>query len=232
MSVALLVALGLGSNLAPTGEPPFDAPASADPRQRALEGALILLRAAGLRIVRTSRPHDTDPAGVDAPQPAYLNACVLALASGAAGHEVATLEGLLQACEAIEARAGTRRKGSAGPRPLDIDILAAWGPAAGVGGRPLALPPLSAEGLQVPHPRLTQRAFVLVPLCEVAADLEVAADGQARSVGRLLADLGEGARSGVRAAPSSPSFPWRDTAIDPMDLPPADCYPAPGAHPG
>jgi 2-amino-4-hydroxy-6-hydroxymethyldihydropteridine diphosphokinase len=71
------------------------------------------------------------------------------------------------------------------PRPLDVDLLL-WGDLV-----------LSEEGLEVPHPRLRQRGFVLVPLCAVGAELRVPPEGV--TVGALLERLRErGAVGGVR----------------------------------
>jgi 2-amino-4-hydroxy-6-hydroxymethyldihydropteridine diphosphokinase len=64
---------------------------------------------------------------------------------------------LLSGLQEIEDRAGRNRAeaGWMGPRPLDLDILL-------FGGRVIDTP-----GLQVPHPRITERAFVLIPLLEI-----------------------------------------------------------------
>ena len=68
---------------------------------------------------------------------------------------------------AIERRAGRERDGVRwGPRVLDLDILL-------YGDRRIAEP-----GLRVPHPHLTERAFVLVPLAEIAPDLDIPGHGR------------------------------------------------------
>lgn len=85
------------------------------------------------------------------PQPDYLNAAVL-LSTGQ------TLEGLLQELFRVERAAGRERRVRWGPRTLDLDILWARGAT------------LEAPGLSVPHPRLHERAFALLPLVEVAPD--------------------------------------------------------------
>ena len=92
-----------------------------------------------------------------APQPRYLNAVVLVEAYIAPG-------ALLRLLKRIERRAGGRlgaRNG--GPRPLDIDIL-------DYGGRRIGRPPRRRQRgrLILPHPEMHRRAFVLVPLLEVA----------------------------------------------------------------
>jgi 2-amino-4-hydroxy-6-hydroxymethyldihydropteridine diphosphokinase len=67
-------------------------------------------------------------------------------------------EGLLALAKGIEAKLG-RGGGSGAPRPIDIDILF-------YGDRVINTP-----ALVIPHPRLAERAFVLVPLAEIAPDL-------------------------------------------------------------
>ncbi|WP_248310047.1 2-amino-4-hydroxy-6-hydroxymethyldihydropteridine diphosphokinase [Bosea sp. WAO] len=63
---------------------------------------------------------------------------------------------LLELCLAIERESGRERRERWGPRTLDIDILTYGGQA------------IDRPGLQIPHPRLAQRAFVLAPLAEIA----------------------------------------------------------------
>ena len=73
----LLVALGMGSNLAPVAQSPFDLDEPSDARARALEGALVLLRRAG-HVLRAASPlYETTPQDVSADHGPYLNACVL-----------------------------------------------------------------------------------------------------------------------------------------------------------
>jgi 2-amino-4-hydroxy-6-hydroxymethyldihydropteridine diphosphokinase len=99
--------------------------------------------------VRFSSVYETDPEGVR-DQPRFLNACCV----GVTGHSP---EDLLLELKRIEQEAG-RRPGEVryGPRELDLDIL-------------LYDEEIVAEpALRIPHPRLTERAFVLVPLAEIA----------------------------------------------------------------
>jgi 2-amino-4-hydroxy-6-hydroxymethyldihydropteridine diphosphokinase len=65
---------------------------------------------------------------------------------------------LLQACLAIESAAGRVRELRNGPRTLDLDVLL-FGDTV-----------LREPGLELPHPRLHERRFVLVPLAEIAPD--------------------------------------------------------------
>ena len=95
-------------------------------------------------------PLDTDSASeLAAPGSDYLNA-VVALETGL------TAPTLLDALQAIEREAGRERPYRNAPRTLDLDLLL-YGSAR-----------IDSARLTVPHPRMTQRAFVLVPLAEIA----------------------------------------------------------------
>jgi 2-amino-4-hydroxy-6-hydroxymethyldihydropteridine diphosphokinase len=114
-----------------------------------LRRAVDLLGVRGAAVVRSSRVYETEPIGPA--QPEYLNAVV----------EVRTdLEprALLEACLAIEADLGRVRGERWGPRTLDVDVLT-------YDERRVDEP-----GLTVPHPRMHERGFVLVPLAELDAD--------------------------------------------------------------
>jgi 2-amino-4-hydroxy-6-hydroxymethyldihydropteridine diphosphokinase len=87
------------------------------------------------------------------PQGWFLNAVV-------EGETELAPELLLDACLAIERELGRVRGEKDGPRVLDIDLLL-YGDLV-----------LERPGLRVPHPRLHERLFVLVPLAELAADLQ------------------------------------------------------------
>jgi 2-amino-4-hydroxy-6-hydroxymethyldihydropteridine diphosphokinase len=102
------------------------------------------------RIENTSHVYATAPVGP--PQPEYLNAAALVAWEG-------TAEGLLEALLGIEAKLGRVRGDERfGPRTIDLDVL--W--IEGVSHE--------TERLVVPHPRLKERAFAMVPLLEVAPD--------------------------------------------------------------
>jgi len=103
-----------------------------------------------VRVVAVSSIYETDALG-PAPQRPYLNA--------AAWLDVRLSPGfLLERLLAIEAAAGRLRGGVRnGPRTLDLDLLL-------FGDEKIHEP-----GLEVPHPRLHERAFVLEPLAEIAA---------------------------------------------------------------
>ncbi|MDT0617729.1 2-amino-4-hydroxy-6-hydroxymethyldihydropteridine diphosphokinase [Salinisphaera sp. P385] len=85
---------------------------------------------------------------------------------------------LLEALQAIEQAAGRRRTRRWGPRTLDLDMLV-------YGDRRIDLPTLT-----VPHPRLAERAFVLVPLVSVAPNLDIPGQGAAATLAAGLDDQG------------------------------------------
>lgn len=82
---------------------------------------------------------------------------------------------LLKQCQAIEKRLGRERHEHWGPRTMDIDLLL-YGSET-----------IDTADLTVPHPYMTQRAFVLVPLAEIAPDLIFPKTNQ--TVSSLLSDL-------------------------------------------
>jgi 2-amino-4-hydroxy-6-hydroxymethyldihydropteridine diphosphokinase len=110
-------------------------------------------RIAGLRGVARSTVYETAPVGL-VDQPAFLNAAVSVECT-------LSPRALLDALLAIEEALGRSRDASAvrwGPRVIDLDILWMDGVV------------LDDPGLVVPHPRLHERAFALVPMLEVAPD--------------------------------------------------------------
>lgn len=117
-----------------------------------LRRAAARLRELGTVMARSSL-FATAPVGGPGGQGEYLNAVVALAVPGADPHQL--LDGLL----AIEREMGRVRGERWGPRSIDLDLLA-LGAVVVAGG----------EGvLQLPHPRLTERAFVLVPLCEIGS---------------------------------------------------------------
>ena len=94
----------------------------------------------------------TEPVGGPPGQPAYLNGVLLV--EGVAGLEPRPLE-LLQGLQALEAQFGRQRLEAWGPRTLDLDLLW-WGDHRG-----------AAPALELPHPRLQERSFVLAPLAAI-----------------------------------------------------------------
>jgi 2-amino-4-hydroxy-6-hydroxymethyldihydropteridine diphosphokinase len=110
-------------------------------------------------ILRESSIYQTPPWGVT-DQPAFLNQ-VLKASAGISPRE------LLTAVKKIEATMGRVPTVRYGPRLIDIDIL--------------LFDTITMETLEltIPHPRMFERAFVLVPLCEIAPDLRSPLTGQA-----------------------------------------------------
>jgi len=121
----------------------------------AFDRALRELRAIGLYEIARSGLFLTRPVG-QVRQPDFLNAVfgIRGSISPAA---------LLRFLKTLEKRAGRRANGKWGPRPLDLDIL-------DFGGRTIGQSMASRRRgeLILPHPELTERGFVLVPLAEVA----------------------------------------------------------------
>ena len=120
-------------------------------RLETLQRALDLLDAEqGVRVQRCSRVWETDPVG-GPEQGDFLNV-VLEIDTELEPH------GLLAACNRVEAGLGRTRDVHWGPRTIDIDIL-------------LIDDLTIADGtLTVPHPRMRERAFVLLPLLELVTD--------------------------------------------------------------
>jgi 2-amino-4-hydroxy-6-hydroxymethyldihydropteridine diphosphokinase len=121
-------------------------------RAALLAGALVALEAAGVRVVARAPLYETDPVTAD-PQPLFLNTAARVETSLAADE-------LLALCLAVERSLGRDRPpglASPAPRPIDVDLLL-YGDAV-----------IDRPGLVVPHPRLLERAFVRIPLADVAA---------------------------------------------------------------
>jgi 2-amino-4-hydroxy-6-hydroxymethyldihydropteridine diphosphokinase len=122
---------------------------------------------AAVRLLARSSDYRTPPWGVE-DQPPFINLC-LAVSTSLAPREL-----LARALEVERAfgrdRAAERRWG---PRPLDIDLL--------------AYDDVSFDGpdLILPHPRLFERAFVLVPLAEIAPDRRIAGIRVADAVAKV-----------------------------------------------
>ena len=119
-------------------------------------------------IVRSSSLYRTAPIG-HADQPEFVNAVVL-LDTALAPREL--LDALLE----IERAAGRERSFPNAPRLLDLDLLL-YGEQV-----------IDTPGLVVPHPRMHERAFVLVPLVEIAPDAVVPGHGWAADLLRAVGD--------------------------------------------
>ena len=121
-------------------------------RENTIKAAAVLLRCAdGIEVIDMSPLYETEPVGP--PQPTYLNAAFRVETS-------LTMRALLRRIIDIERALGRTRDPDVrwGPRVIDLDIL--W-----------AAKPVDEPGLKVPHPRLTERAFALAPLLDVAPEL-------------------------------------------------------------
>ncbi len=120
--------------------------------------------------------YETVPLG-DAEQPAFYNA-VCRVATGL------TPQALLQYLKSVEFEIGRRPAPRWAPRPIDLDLLL-------YSQRIIEKPELT-----VPHPRLAERAFVLVPLVEIAPDLRHPLLG--RSISEMASSLPADDLAGVR----------------------------------
>ncbi len=116
-----------------------------------LHSAINALAGAGVLVEKISSFYETEPVDY-LNQPWFLNCVVEAETS------LTPME-LLTALRKIESLLGSKKEFAKGPRLLDMDILL-------YGDETIALPEL-----QIPHPRMLQRNFVLVPLAEIAPSL-------------------------------------------------------------
>lgn len=117
--------------------------------------AIALLTETGdIRLVATSRLYRTEPWGLT-DQDWFVNACI-AVATDLSPRD------LLARCLAVESGMKRVRRERWGPRVIDVDLLT-YRDAK-----------LEDPDLTLPHPRITQRAFVLVPLMDIAPDVEIA----------------------------------------------------------
>ena len=135
------------------------------------------------RVSAVSRLYRTPPWG-KTDQDWFFNACALV-------ETTLSPEALLDTCLGIERDMKRERKERWGPRTIDIDVLTYEG-VAQAGGR-----------LELPHPRMTGRGFVLMPLADVAPVMEVE--------GRTVADwLAEADVTGIEPASAGSEW-WRVT---------------------
>ena len=169
--------IGMGANLASWAGAP----------EATLAAAALRLESLG-RVTCRSSLYSTAPVGF-AEQPRFVNAVVELETEP---EPRALLEGLL----AIEQEFGRDRAAgfAKGPRSLDLDILL-------YGDHEIHEP-----GLEIPHPRLAERAFVLIPLNEIAPQAVV--PGVAKTVGQLLTRLIEAAKAESDAVVRVKSEVW------------------------
>ncbi len=137
-------------------------------RLRYLEEALARLEAEAVHVVRRSSVYETAPWG-PVPQGPFLNLVA----------EVRTAlapRALLVCAQRVEAALGRTREVRWGPRTVDVDVVL-------YGDRVVC-----EEDLVIPHPRLRERAFVLVPLFEVAPELVLPDGAPLRDLVAAVAD--------------------------------------------
>jgi 2-amino-4-hydroxy-6-hydroxymethyldihydropteridine diphosphokinase len=120
-------------------------------REANLREGIAALPGAGVRVTRVSRFYETEP--VDYLEQAWFVNCAVEGKT-----DVPALE-LLRELRQIEERMGSKKVVAKGPRKLDMDILL-YGAEV-----------IDTPELQVPHPRMHLRKFVLAPLVEIAAEV-------------------------------------------------------------
>jgi 2-amino-4-hydroxy-6-hydroxymethyldihydropteridine diphosphokinase len=121
-------------------------------RAKNLQGAIAALGKSGVQVVRVSSLYETEPVDY-LDQPWFLNCAV------EAETQLAALD-LLHAVRGIEAQMGSKKPIAKGPRLIDIDILL------------YSSEVIDTPELQVPHPRMHLRRFVLEPLAEIAPNVQ------------------------------------------------------------
>lgn len=146
----------------------------------------------GITIDSISNIYETEPVGF-VEQPAFLNMVV-------GGTTELTPEQLLQAVLEVERKQGRIREVRWGPRTLDIDILT-YGEEK-----------IAAGNLEIPHPRMQDRLFVLIPFTEIAAEQPIpVGENQLQTPRQLLENVKD--KSGV--------YKWKDidweTELEPIE---------------
>ena len=117
-----------------------------------IRSAIEKLRESGITVTAVSRIYETRPVESGEPQGNYLNLAIAVEYEG-------TPRELLELCRRIESQLGRQRPYRHAPRTIDIDILMLQGVR------------VSQPDLTIPHPRMELRAFVILPLSEIAPDV-------------------------------------------------------------
>jgi 2-amino-4-hydroxy-6-hydroxymethyldihydropteridine diphosphokinase len=140
-------------------------------RRAHLEAAVATLPEHGVTVLGSSSVYETEPVGLVLDQPEFYNAC-LRVQTGLEP------EPLLAACKEVERAIGREAGGVRhGPRVIDVDLLL------------LGQLEYRSERLTLPHPEVSSRRFVLVPLLELDPDLALPAGER---LADKLAALGDG----------------------------------------
>ena len=122
-----------------------------DRRENLLAALRLLDDMKGMEIGETSSIYETEPWGV-LDQPSFLNMVAMA-------HTSRDPRGVLEACREVEKEMGRVRERKWGPRIIDVDILLYDDIQ------------LEQQDLVIPHPRMLEREFVLVPLLELRPEM-------------------------------------------------------------
>jgi len=115
-----------------------------------LESAIAALPEIAVRVLRRSPIYETEPVDLIA-QPWFLN-CVVEAETSLRPRQ------LLKALQTIERQLGSKKLVPRGPRIIDLDVLF-YGAEV-----------IHEAGIEIPHPRMVKRKFVLVPLAEIAPE--------------------------------------------------------------
>ena len=143
-----------------------------DRRVHLREAIRLLGSGPRVRLMAISGVFETDPVG-PVEQPRFLNLVLAARTDFPP-------EDLLAHCAAVEHTLGRVRREKWGPRTIDVDVL--W--LEGI--------TMETDRLTLPHPRILERAFVLVPLAQVAPDLVLAGEtARARALALRMAGVRE-----------------------------------------
>jgi 2-amino-4-hydroxy-6-hydroxymethyldihydropteridine diphosphokinase len=149
-------------------------------RRAQLEAAVGELPSRGVQVLASSSVYETEPVGLVLDQREFYNACL----------RVETDHGpeeLLDACKAVERALGRQPGGVRhGPRPIDVDVLL------------LGDLQFASDRLTLPHPEVTSRRFVLVPLLELDPGLALPDGTRLADALEALDALGSGEGQDVR----------------------------------